>query len=208
MNELFSRYTNLAVCETQIHAALTLMRETYQNGGTMLLCGNGGSCADCDHIVGELMKGFMSLRPITDDECESIRALFPDDAAYFKEMLQRGIPAVSLPSLTAVGSAFVNDVCADMVYAQLMFALGRESDLAIGLSTSGNSKNVVNAMKIAKAKNMKTLALTGANPCKLDEICDVVIKVPETQTYKIQELHLPVYHYLCAALEKELFSEK
>ena len=208
MQELFSRYPALSVCEASIKSALKLMKETYESGGTMLLCGNGGSCADCEHIVGELMKGFLSLRKMKQDDYEMIKKQFPEDADMFCNTLQYGIPAISLPSLTAVGSAFINDVAADMVYAQLVYGFGRKQDLVIGLSTSGNSKNVVNALKIAKAKGLKTLGLTGAKPSLMDELCDVIIKVPETETYKIQEYHLPVYHYLCAALEHTLFHEQ
>ena len=207
MQKLFERYPALSVCEQDIKNALTLMKEAYDAGGTMLLCGNGGSCADCEHIVGELMKGFLSLRKMKDDDFQAIKAQFPEDADFFRETLQYGIPAISLPSLTAVGSAFINDVAADMAYAQLIYGMGRKNDLVIGLSTSGNSKNVVNALKIAKAKGLKTLGLTGAKPSLMDTLCDVVIKVPETETYKIQEYHLPVYHYLCAALEDILFHQ-
>jgi len=206
MQDLLKRYPALSVCADSIQNALKLMKETYEKGGTMLLCGNGGSCADCEHIVGELMKGFLSMRRMKEEDYKSIQKMFPEDADYFSETLQYGIPAVSLPSLTAVGTAFINDVAADMVYAQLVYGLGKSQDLVIGISTSGNSKNVVNALKIAKAKGLKTLGLTGAKPSMMDELCDVVIKVPETETYKIQEYHLPVYHYLCAELEQRLFA--
>lgn len=205
MQELLLRYPVLSVCEDSIRQALSMMKETYLNGGTILLCGNGGSCADCEHIVGELMKGFLSLRSMREDDFSAFQSLFPEDAVHFRSALQYGIPAISLPSLTVVGSAFINDVAPDMLYAQLVYGFGRKNDLVIGLSTSGNSKNVVNALKVAKVKGLKTLGLTGAKPSLMDALCDAVIKVPETETYKIQELHLPVYHYLCAALEAELF---
>ena len=205
MQELQNRYPALSVCGESIQNALTLMKETYETGGTMLLCGNGGSCADCEHIVGELMKGFLSKRKMKAEDFEKIKQQFPEDADYFSKTLQYGIPAVSLPSLAAVGTAFVNDVAADMVYAQLIYGMGKAQDLVIGISTSGNSKNVVNALKIAKAKGLKTLGLTGANPSLMDALCDVVIKVPETETYKIQELHLPVYHAICAQVEENFF---
>ena len=205
MQELLLRYPMLSSCEASIRGALDMMKETYKTGGTMLLCGNGGSCADCEHIVGELMKGFLSLRPMKEEDFSAFHAAFPDDAEAFRSTLQYGIPAISLPSLTAVSSAFINDVASDMLYAQLVYGFARKHDLVIGISTSGNSKNVINALKVAKVKGLKTLGLTGSKPCLMDDICDVVIKVPETETYKIQELHLPVYHYLCAALEAELF---
>lgn len=207
MKELLYRYPKLLVCEDSIKNGLNLMKDTYLHGGKILICGNGGSCADCEHIVGELMKGFLSPRKINNEDKEKIKKIYPDDYECFYDNLQRGISAISLPSQVALASAYINDVCADMVYAQLVFSYGREYDMVIGLSTSGNSKNVVNAMKIAKVIGLKTLALTGEKACMLDEICDVVIKAPETETYKIQEYHLPIYHYLCAELERLLCSE-
>lgn len=208
MNELFARYPALSVCEESICKALELMIQTYRAGGKILLCGNGGSCADCDHIVGELMKGFLSPRPIAAASKEAIARLFPEEAEYLASHLQEGIPAISLPSQGAVLSAFANDVVADMVYAQLVYGCARPGDLVVGLSTSGNSANVVNAIKVARALGIETMALTGARSCKLDALCSVVIKVPETETYKVQEYHLPVYHYLCAELEKTLFEKE
>jgi len=208
MKDLLTRYPQLEVCSASIENALNMMVETYKNNGKILLCGNGGSCADCDHIVGELMKSFLSHRPIRGTIVDNMHSLFPDSAEYIISNLQEGIPAISLPSQSAFISAFANDVAADMVYAQLVYGYGEPNDLVVGFSTSGNSANVVNAMKVAKAKGLKTLALTGEKPCKLDDICDEVIKVPETETYKVQELHLPVYHYLCAELEKMLFESE
>ena len=175
--------------------ALDLMIETYKNGGKVLVCGNGGSAADSEHIVGELMKGFMLKRCVNDERIpQSLRA-----------GLQGALPAISLPSQTAVLSAFINDVEPDMMYAQLVYGYANENDLVIGISTSGNSKNVVNAVEVAKCVGAKTLAFTGAKESRLSELCDVTIKVPETETCKVQELHLPVYHYLCAELEKIFF---
>lgn len=205
MKELFERYPQLEVCRDSISEAAELMLDTYRRGGKILLCGNGGSCADCDHIVGELLKCFRQKRKITSEMKAKIEQLFPDDAAYFAEKLERGIPAISLPSQTAAMSAYVNDVCADMVYAQLTLAYAREGDLLIAISTSGNSANVVNAAKMARVCSMKVIGLVGAKSCRLDDICDTTIKVPATETYKIQEYHLPVYHYLCAAIEKKIF---
>ena len=204
MKELFERYPQLEVCKDSLEKALSLMLETYKKGGKILLCGNGGSCADCDHIVGELMKGFLSMRPATEEmkekfinECE--------DGEYIISNLQRGIPAISLPAQSAVLSAFINDVQPDLMYAQLVYGYAKENDLVVGLSTSGNSRNVVNAVKTAKTLGVNTLSLTGAKDSKLSEISTCTIKVPETETFKIQELHLPVYHWLCAEIEKQLF---
>ena len=197
LKELLERYPQLKECEEQIKSAMELIRDTYKKGGKVLVCGNGGSCSDSEHIVGELMKGFKSMRKVTDERIpEELRA-----------GLQGALPAISLPSQTGVLSAFINDVDPDMMYAQLVYGYATEKDLLIGLSTSGNSKNVVNAAKVAKAVGAKAMAMTGKKESKLSEICDACIQVPETETYKIQELHLPVYHYLCAQIEFDTFGE-
>lgn len=197
LKELLDRYPCLKECEEQIKAAMELIRDTYKKGGKVLVCGNGGSCSDSEHIVGELMKGFKSMRKVTDERIpEELRC-----------GLQGALPAISLPSQTGVLSAFINDVDPDMMYAQLVYGYATEKDLLIGLSTSGNSKNVVNAAKVAKAVGAKAMAMTGKKESKLSEICDACIRVPETETYKIQELHLPVYHYLCAQIEADVFGE-
>ena len=205
MENLIKRYPQLEVCRESLKKALDVMIETYKNGGKILLCGNGGSCADCDHIVGELMKGFLSMRKIDENMAEKIGVMFPEDKEYFEKTLQGSLPAISLPNQSALLSAFANDVDADMVYAQLVFGYGKPEDLLIAMSTSGNSKNVVNAAKMAKVKGMKVLAFTGERESKLSDICDITIKAPECETYKIQELHLPIYHYLCAEVEKQIF---
>ena len=151
------------------------------------------------------MKSFVLHRCIPQRDAEKLENLLGDDAELFKKNLQQGIPAFSLCSQSGVMTAYNNDVNADMVYAQLLYASARENDLLIGISTSGNSKNVVNAVKVAKAMGIKSLCLTGAKECEIDKFADCIIKVPETETYKIQELHLPVYHYLCLETEKNLF---
>lgn len=195
MEQLIERYPILSQCRESIAAALKLMIETYKNGGKVLVCGNGGSAADSEHIVGELMKGFLSHRKVSDDR-------IPKSLSKY---LQGALPAISLPSQCAILSAFINDVEPDMMYAQLVYGYAREGDLVIGLSTSGNSRNIVNAVEVAKCVGARTLALTGEKESKLSEMATVTIRVPETETYKVQELHLPVYHYLCAETEKEMF---
>ena len=197
MKELLKRYPGLSECAKSIQDALELMIDTYKNGGKVLVCGNGGSACDSEHIVGELMKGFMKKRPVTDERIpEKIR-----------KGLQCGLEAISLPSQCAILSAFINDVEPDMMYAQLVYGYAKENDLLIGISTSGNSRNVVNAVEVAKCVGIKTLSLTGEGESKLSEISDVTVRVPERETYKVQELHLPVYHYLCAKTEEYFFSE-
>ncbi len=202
---LTDRYPELSVCAGDIVAAYEKMLAVYQAGGKMLFCGNGGSAADAEHIVGELMKGFMLKRPPTDAQKEAFRAAFPADADYMTANLQRGIPAISLVSQSAVQTAFNNDVDAAMVFAQQVFGYGRPGDLCLGITTSGNSKNVVYAIKAAKAMGLATIGLTGAKESALSDICDVTIRVPRTETYQVQELHLPVYHWICAALEEAIF---
>lgn len=196
MKDLLKRYPALSDCSEEIEKALVLMIETYKNGGKILVCGNGGSASDSDHIVGELMKGFLSPRKVTDER------ISPE----LRENLQGSLPAISLCSQNAIMTAFINDVKPDMMFAQQVYGYAKSEDLVIGISTSGNSVNVVNAVKVARDMGVKTIALTGANGGKLSEICDVTIKAPETETYKIQEYHLPIYHYLCAKTEKYFFA--
>ena len=193
--ELYDRYPQLLGIRQDIDAAVQAIIDTYRAGGKLLLCGNGGSCADCDHIVGELMKGFLSMRKVED----------PRIPEALRGQLQGSLPAISLPAQSAVLSAFCNDVEPAMMYAQLVYGYGKPQDLFIGLSTSGNSKNVVNAARVAKALGLRTLAMTGAAESALSGLCDITIRVPETETFKVQELHLPVYHHLCAETEKAFF---
>lgn len=205
LNELIERYPALSVCADSISLANEMIVNSAKAGGKILICGNGGSSADADHIVGELMKGFLLKRPMSKTTAERFKSSLGDSANKFIEKLQCGIPAISLSSGTAISSAFINDVEPDLVYAQMVFGYAREGDLLIAISTSGNSKNVVNAAKCAKALGISTLALTGKAESALSEICDCTIKVPEKETFKVQELHLPVYHYLCASVEEEIF---
>lgn len=195
MKELLMRYPALAVCENEITKALELMIETYKKGGKVLICGNGGSTSDSGHIVGELMKGFLLQRKVKDEK------ISPD----LREHLQGALPAIALCSHEALMMAYINDVKPDMVYAQQVYGYAKPEDLVIGISTSGNSMNVVNAIRVAKDMGVATVSLTGKKGGKLAEISDVTVKIPETETYKVQEYHLPVYHYLCAKTEEEFF---
>lgn len=205
LEELLSRYPALDVCKNDIASTLVALLETYRAGGKILLCGNGGSAADCEHIAGELLKGFLSKRKMTDTTAAKFRAALGDGADEFIEKLQGGIPAISLPSQAGVLTAYLNDVDAEFVYAQLVYAYAKPCDALVAISTSGNSKNCVRAAEAAKALGIKTIALTGAKESNLSKISDVTVRVPETETFKVQEYHLPVYHYLCAALEEEIF---
>lgn len=194
---LYERYPALEVCKEEIENAVEMLISTYQNGGKVLVCGNGGSASDSEHIVGELMKGFVLKRVVKDER-------IPED---LRSGLQGALPAISLPSQSAILSAFINDVEPEMMYAQLVYGYAKENDLVIGLSTSGNSKNVVRAIEVAKCVGAKTLSMTGEKESKLSELSDITIKVPSTETYKIQEYHLPIYHYLCVEVEKVMFVE-
>lgn len=193
--DLFERYPQLNTCENDIETALALMIDTYKKGGKILVCGNGGSASDADHIVGELMKGFLKGRKITD-------ARIPQE---LRGKLQGALPAISLSAHTSLMTATINDNDADMIFAQQVYGYAKENDLLIAISTSGNSKNVVNAVKVAKALSVKVVALTGETGGMLKEMADVTICAPESETYKIQEYHLPIYHYLCAKVEEEIF---
>ena len=198
LDELYVRYPQLKCCEGEITKAFDLLLSCYRNGGKVLTCGNGGSAADAEHIVGELLKKFRKHRDID----SSVAAKLPPELVA---KLEGALPAVSLVSMSGILTAFANDVAWETAFAQQVYGLGKPGDVLIALSTSGNSANCVNAALVAKAKGMKVVALTGAGGGKLGELADAAIKVLETETYKIQELHLPVYHALCAAVENNQF---
>lgn len=193
--DLFERYPSLSVIKEDVLSAFECIKDTYINGGKLLVCGNGGSAADSVHIVGELMKGFMLKRELPEKEKEK----FPDKE--IAEGLQGALPAISLVSETALISAFCNDCSPELVFAQQVYGLMNENDTLLCLSTSGNSKNVVYAAQTAKVKGGKTVAIVGERGGKLREITDVCIKLPSSVTPEIQEYTLPVYHTLCAMLE-------
>ena len=195
----------LAPCRAEIDAAFALLRDAVTAGGKILTCGNGGSAADAEHIVGELMKGFHLKRPLDPAEVAALVTACPESGARLAAGLQRTIPAVSLVSQTALITAIANDNDADLIFAQQVLGLGRPGDVLIAVSTSGNSRNVVAAAQVARAFGVKVVALTGAGGGALAPLADVAIRVPATKVPTIQELHLPVYHELCARLEEALF---
>ncbi len=207
LNELIKRYPSLIEIKDDIIKATNAIIDCYEKGGKVLLCGNGGSCADCEHIVGELMKGFLKLRPISEAKKSEMKASSPLVDNELLSKLQGGLPAISLPSMTALNSAFCNDVDPELIYAQPLMALGNKGDILIAISTSGNSKNVFAAVKVAKALGVTVIGLTGKTGGKLKENADICICTPETETFKIQELHLPVYHYICAEVEAHFFDK-
>lgn len=207
MNHLLIRHPQLQNCQGDIEAAQALLIRCYERGGKLLLCGNGGSAADCDHIVGELMKGFLKRRPLDSAQKDNMRAAEPSVPEAWLSKLQGGLPAISLPSITALNTAFCNDVDPALVFAQGVMALGRPGDILLCISTSGNAANVAAAAITAKALGLTVLGLTGKTGGKLKALTDICICVPEEETYKVQELHLPVYHHLCAQVEAHFFPE-
>ena len=203
---LYRCFPGLTACAAEIEAAAGLLIGCAKAGGTVLVCGNGGSAADSEHIVGELMKGFLLRRPLTEAEKAKFAAV--PGGREVAEKLQGAVRAVSLVSQAGLISAFANDIDASMVYAQQVYAYAqKKEDVLIALSTSGNSANVVNAAVAAKACGIRTVSITGKGGGKLASLADAAIRVPQTETYRVQEETLPVYHALCAAAEAELFDE-
>jgi len=202
LNELLSRYPILNPCMSDIESCCDMLVETVKSNGKILLCGNGGSASDCEHISGELLKGFLKERPLCEQDLNKFNII--PDGQTLGRTLQYGIPAIPLTSFSSVFTAFCNDVDPDAVFAQLVLALGKPGDCLICISTSGNAKNVYNSAVTAKAFGVKVIGLTGKNGGILADLCDICIKVPETETFKAQELHLPIYHCICAVLEDKI----
>ena len=204
LDELTHFYPALGAISDEIEGAYETLRECFSNGGRIYLCGNGGSAADCEHMVGELLKCFRLKRPLDDGFKEVLRG-FGEDGEVLAERLERGLPAISLCGHNALTTAYLNDTEPTMTFAQQVVGYGRRGDVLLAISTSGNSKNCVYAATVAKAMGLKVLALTGEKPSKLSALADVTVQAPSTETFKIQEYHLPIYHALCAMLEAEFF---
>lgn len=205
LDVLIERYPVLAGIRGQVLEAYEVMRECYEGGGKLLVAGNGGSSSDSEHIVGELMKGFIKRRPVTEEFAKALEAADPERGPELAAKLQGGLPAIALTGHAALSTAYLNDVDGDLIFAQQLYGYGKPGDVFLGISTSGNSRNVVYAMAVAKAKGLKTIALTGRDGGIMGRTADVAVIVPETETYRIQELHLPVYHALCLMLEEHFF---
>ncbi len=203
---LIERYPQLAVCKNDIAKAYELIEACYAHGGKLLIAGNGGSAADAEHIVGELMKGFKSPRKLPKGYTDRLIAVNPELGKTLAENLQGALPAIALDGHLALSTAYQNDCEPLLCFAQQVNGYGNDNDVFLGISTSGNSKNVLYAAVTAKAKRMKVIGLTGQKESKLSETADVCIRVPKTETYMVQELHLPVYHCLCLMLEKSIFN--
>jgi D-sedoheptulose 7-phosphate isomerase len=205
LQDLIIRYPALAPAKDSINRAFEIIRESYAAGGKLLIAGNGGSAADSEHIAGELMKNFVKKRALPRNFIDALKDCPDEAASYLAGRLQGGLPAISLAGHPALSSACVNDIDGNIVFAQQVYCLGKPGDVFLGISTSGNAKNVFYALAAAKAAGLKTIALTGGSGGMLAGAADTAIIVPEKETYKIQELHLPVYHALCLMLEEYFF---
>ena len=206
LDNLVDRIPALRPLRPSLERAQEVLTSCARSGGLIMVCGNGGSAADAEHIVGELMKGFLLPRPLAEDMQGKLIENFPQEGAFLAKHLQSGIRAISLVSGVALPTAFANDVAGELAFAQQVFGLGKAGDVVWGISTSGNSANVNHAFRVARTLGMTTLGLTGRNGGPMAELCDVELRMPAGETPLIQELHLPVYHALCAALEAELFA--
>ena len=204
IENLMKAYPVLLKNRQSISESAAMLADAFRNGRKLLCCGNGGSASDSLHIVGELMKQFVVPRKIPADVEANLKTMF-DDGEYISRHLQGALPAIALVGSSAIESAFTNDCAPDLVFAQQVLGLGKTGDILLGITTSGNSRNVVYAAKVARAKGMKVIALTGEKGGEISEYADILLNVPGTETFKIQELHLPVYHALCMAVEIEIY---
>lgn len=207
IDTLIQRYPALALCKDDILTAYTTLCEAYTKERKLLVCGNGGSASDCEHIVGELMKEFKLKREVYKEQAANMKQIDEQLGSVLANHLQGALPAITLTSHSSLTTAFMNDSQPELVFAQQVNGYGKAGDVLLGISTSGNSMNVLYAAVTAKAKGLKVIGLTGQHDSRLKSLSDVCIQVPETETYKIQELHLPVYHCLCMMLEEHFFKQ-
>ena len=207
LEELITRYPMLHSCGEDIIKAYELMCQSFEAGGKLLLAGNGGSCADAEHIVGELMKGFCLQRQIPASFVDKMKEIDGEAGAYLGKRLQGALPTLALHTQQALSTAYLNDVDGESLLAQALYGYGVAGDCLLAISTSGNSSNVLYAVVVAKTKGIKVIGLTGKDGGKLKEMADISIVVPQNETFKIQELHLPVYHCLCLMLEEYFFGQ-
>ncbi len=205
LQELTERYPALKGLEEEIRAAYLVIKESFEAGGKLLVAGNGGSCADAEHIVGELMKSFVKPRPLPEALKEALIREEPGLGGALSEKLQGGLPAIALNSHPGLTSAFLNDVDGEMAYAQQVLGYGKKGDVFLGITTSGNAKNIRYAAVTARAMGLRVVGLTGRGGGALAALCDAAVIAPEKETYRIQELHLPIYHALCLMLEETFF---
>lgn len=202
--ELTRRYPSLLEIQDRIIKATEVMISSFIIGGKLLVCGNGGSASDSLHIVGELMKDFAFPRPL-DEDYKYRLCQWGKEGEYISSNLQKALPAIALVGSSALETAYSNDRAPDLAFAQMVNGLGKKEDVLLSISTSGNSRNVLYANIVAKAKGMKVISMTGMGGGRIKDFSDILLDVPEKETYKVQELHLPLYHGICLALEKEFF---
>lgn len=207
LKQLSERHNKLAGFEPLIKQASEMIIETYRNGGKVLVCGNGGSSADAGHIVGELMKSFEKYRPLDSEIKDKLKSEYGERGSLLAEKLEKGLPAISLSEHTALTTAISNDMGGDFIFAQQVAGYGNPGDVLIALSTSGNARNVSDALMVARVKGLKTIGLSGKTGGMMKTYCDILINVPETRTAFVQELHLPVYHAICMIVENEFFDK-
>lgn len=205
IEQLIERYPALSGAGESIKNAADMLADCYMQGGKILIAGNGGSAADSEHIVGELMKGFVKARKVPNEYALKLKNIDEEAGAVLADCLQQAVPAIALCGHTALSTAYLNDVEGTVGFAQQVYGYGKKEDVFLGISTSGNSKNVIYAAIAAKAKNMKVIGLTGESGGRLKNYCDEIIRVPASSPYKVQEYHLPVYHALCLELEERFF---
>ena len=205
---LMERYHKLLGIRESIVEGYQIIENCYKNGGKLLIAGNGGSDSDANHIVGELMKKFMIDRPPDEELIRRMNEIDPFRGRILSEQLEQGLPAIALSNHSSLNTAFINDVDGLAIYAQQILGYGNKGDVLLGISTSGNSKNIMNATVVARAKGLKIVGLTGDDGGELAQVSDVAVKVPENKTYMIQELHLPIYHCWCIMLEDYFFGDK
>lgn len=205
LDDFIMRYPVLSDCRGNIQGAYEILCESFADKGKLLIAGNGGSAADAEHIVGELMKGFKKRRCLNEDTKSRIMEVHAGLGEKLCKSLQGTLPAIALTGQIALGTAYMNDVDATLGFAQQVLGYGNGQDVFLGITTSGNSRNILYAMVMAKAKGLRTIALTGNTGGEIKDLADVSIVVPETETYRIQELHLPIYHVLCLMLEDQFF---
>lgn len=205
LEQFLQRYPALTCCKKDMVQAFSLLRDAYRNGKKLLIAGNGGSAADSLHIVGEVMKSFQFRRPAGEAISARLDSLYGQAGRETAALLEGALPAIALPEMTALSTAYMNDSSAAGVFAQGVYGLGKEGDVFLAISTSGNSPNVLYACMIARAMGLRVVGMTGEGGGKMKDLCNCLIRVPSYETFAIQEYHLPIYHALCAMLEAEFF---
>jgi D-sedoheptulose 7-phosphate isomerase len=205
LNRFCERYPMLSPVKSTIEKAAEMIINCYSSGGKLLVCGNGGSCSDSEHMVGELMKSFKLKRPVRKDIAERLSEVSGERGKYLAQKLESGLPAISLSSQTSLTTAICNDIDANLIFAQQIIGYGRDKDVLLVISTSGNSQNIKDACITAKAMNLKVIGLTGKTGGGIKEYCDILLNVPEKETARVQELHLPVLHALCSIIENHFY---